>query len=585
MTIDKSWIAKNKNSTEFWNGLQSFLVRCRDHLNSEGRCRCPCRNCINVEFGTIDEIERHIHSKGFCRAYQTWVHHGESFEMPRTNTWENIQENTANEHNANNGDNSNQSTRQGESSQNADLTELFSLADTELYPDCDSMSSLDFVAKISHMKAINHWTDSSFDQLLEFFKFVLPKENKVPKSQYEAKKLMNKVGLGYQSIHACKNDCCLFWKHNEKEEKCPRCKESRWKENKTKGKKVPNKVLRYFPLTPRLKRMYSFKDDAKAMTWHATGMCTEDGKMRHPVDGKAWKDFDERYPDFAIEPRNVRLGLSADGFIPFANTSIPYSMWPVILTTYNTPPWLCMKETSLMLTLLIPGPKSAAKDIDIYFEPLVDELKSLWSEGVYTRDAATNEVFKMRAMLLWTISDFPARSYLSGWSGQGYLACPTCNEDTPSTRVRGKISYVGHRRHKWRMNKNFNGKIETRRPPNDFSENDILSQLNKLPKLMPGKHPSYGGKNLKRKREEYELNWSKRSIFFDLDYWSSLTLKHNLDVMHIEKNVCESLLETLLMNDKSKDTINARKDLKDLNIRKDLWLIERGGSTQILFYT
>ncbi|GKF90088.1 retrovirus-related pol polyprotein from transposon 17.6, partial [Tanacetum coccineum] len=74
--------------------------------------------------------------------------------------------------------------------------------------------------------------------------------------------------------------------------------------------------------------------------------------MQHPVDGGAWKKFDMKYPDFTKEPRNVRLGLCADGFNPFGNLSQTYSMWPVILTTYNLPPWLCMKESNFMLTLL-----------------------------------------------------------------------------------------------------------------------------------------------------------------------------------------------------------------------------------------
>ncbi|GKF23665.1 hypothetical protein Tco_0075987, partial [Tanacetum coccineum] len=115
------------------------------------------------------------------------------------------------------------------------------------------------------------------------------------------------------------------------------------------------------------------------MTWHATGKCTEPGKMQHPVDGKAWKDFDTKYLDFAAEPRNVRLGLAADGFNPFGNLSQSYSMWPVILITYNLPPWLCLKETSFMLTLLIPGPKSPP--------------------GVKTIDVATGLKFNMRAMV------------------------------------------------------------------------------------------------------------------------------------------------------------------------------------------
>ena len=152
--------------------------------------------------------------------------------------------------------------------------------------------------------------------------------------------------------------------------------------------------------------------------------------MRHPVDEKAWQDFDKRHPDFASEARNVRLSLAADGFNPFGNMSFSYSMWPVVLTTYNLPLWLCMKESFFMLSLLIPGPQAPGKDIDVFLRPLIDELKQLWEYGVETRDAEEEKPFKLRATLLWTVNDFPACSSLSGWSGQGYKACPTCNEET-----------------------------------------------------------------------------------------------------------------------------------------------------------
>nr|GFA15967.1 reverse transcriptase domain-containing protein [Tanacetum cinerariifolium] len=125
-------------------------------------------------------------------------------------------------------------------------------------------------------------------------------------------------------------------------------------------------------------------------------------------------------------------GLAADGFNPFGNLSQAYSMWLMILTTYNLPSWLCMKESSFMLTLLIPGPKSLSKDIDVYLRPLIDDLKDLWAlKGVEAIDVATGQKFNMRAMVLWTIDDFPTRSSLSGWSEQGYKACLTCNKDTP----------------------------------------------------------------------------------------------------------------------------------------------------------
>ncbi|XP_023752225.2 uncharacterized protein LOC111900576 [Lactuca sativa] len=454
-----------------------------------------------------------------------------------------------------------------------DFAQLMEEMETQLYTGC-IFSSLEFLAKLMHIKVNNKWTDSSFDQLLELLQLAFPKGNKVPLSHYLAKKKLKSIGLGYESIHVCKNDCCLFGKEHDSLQVCLICKESRWIDKNTKGKKVPHTVLRYFPVTPRLRRLYCSRHTAKHMIWHSTRR-SEDGVMIHPVDGEHWQDFDKKYPDFSSEPRNVRLGLSADRFNPFGNMCNPHSTWPVILTIYNLPPWLCMKESSFVLTFLIPGPKAPGKDMDVFLIPLVEELKHLWNSGIRIKDVLTNTFFTMRAMLLWTINDWSARSSLSGWSGQGYRACATCNEDTPSYHATNKVVYIGHRHFldandPLRKRLDFNGMEETRPASRHFSNDDIQEQLGRLLTRKPGKHPEHGGGE--PKQQDYELNWSKRSIFFELEYWSSLQLKHNIDAMHVQKNVDESLLGTLLMNDKSKDTSNAREDLRILNIRRNEWL-------------
>ena len=46
---------------------------------------------------------------------------------------------------------------------------------------------------------------------------------------------------------------------------------------------------------------------------------------------KLGKIFDQIHESFAMDPHNVRLGLARDGFKPFKNTSIKYSVWPIIL--------------------------------------------------------------------------------------------------------------------------------------------------------------------------------------------------------------------------------------------------------------
>ena len=56
--------------------------------------------------------------------------------------------------------------------------------------------------------------------------------------------------------------------------------------------------------------------------------------------------------------------------------------------------------------------------------------------------------------------------------------------------------------------------------------------------------------------------WKKRSIFFDLPYWSDLHVRHCIDVKHVEKNVCDSLIGTLLnIKGKTKDGLKCRQDL------------------------
>jgi len=95
----------------------------------------------------------------------------------------------------------------------------------------------------------------------------------------------------------------------------------------------------YFPITPRLQRLYATKHVAEQMRWHSENP-RSGGSLAHPCDADAWKHLDDCYPSFAAEPRNVRLGLCTDGFSPFGQFGQTYFCWPVILTPYNLPPWL-----------------------------------------------------------------------------------------------------------------------------------------------------------------------------------------------------------------------------------------------------
>lgn len=80
--------------------------------------------------------------------------------------------------------------------------------------------------------------------------------------------MMTLVGMDYNRIDACINDCVLFRKDLSNARECPKCKEPRYKEDSMTGK-VPRKVLRHFPLVPRLQMMFGCPDLAKMQTSHA----------------------------------------------------------------------------------------------------------------------------------------------------------------------------------------------------------------------------------------------------------------------------------------------------------------------------
>ena len=119
------------------------------------------------------------------------------------------------------------------------------------------------------------------------------------------------------------------------------------------------------------------------MSWHAKNTGSP-GIMTHRSHSEAWKHFDRSHPSFASDAHNIRLGLCADGFNPFGFSAKSYSIWPVIITVYNLPPWLCMTRPFMLLSLLIPGRHGPGQNIDIYLRPLIDDLKLLWNDGVHT---------------------------------------------------------------------------------------------------------------------------------------------------------------------------------------------------------
>ncbi|XP_074365387.1 uncharacterized protein LOC141706541 [Apium graveolens] len=493
--MDKTWILKDRDSLAFEMGVKNFLIYAEENSEDRNKIPCPCGRCANFKKFSIKTIRGHIYDNGFCLGYVHWVWHGETASTgPKSSSASCPPEEQAPDPPPEQAfdEASEQDQEHVAASETVDVCEA---AYNSSQYDNDSYQFRRFVAdaeqplyegsdctKLESMLKLHNWksrfgiTDSAFTDLLSSVGSLLPKDNVLPSNAYEAKK----NPLQFRGVHADAT-------------KCPKCRLSRWKLTKKGEERInlPAKVMWYFPIIPRFKRMFKSPSTAKLMCWHAQQRI-QDGKMRHPADSPSWKNIDYRWPSFGSEPRNLRLALSADGVNPHNNgLSNRYSCWPVILVTYNLPPW-------------------------------------------------------------------------------GYKCCPVCGDDTVAkflTHSR-KMCYQGHHRylplhHPYRRHKAaFNGQQEFGQPRRTLSGEEVLAEQEQIKFEF--------GKKMK-KAKKVESPWKKKSVFFELEYWKFHHVRHCIDVMHVEKNVCDSLIGTLLnMRHKTKDSAAARRDMMEMGVRSDL---------------
>ena len=111
----------------------------------------------------------------------------------------------------------------------------------------------------------------------------------------------------------------------------------------------------------------------------------------------------------------------------------------------------------------------------------------------------------------------------------------------------------------------------------EMAADELQVELEKVRHIRPGNHPGNGSGERKRGTVEERLLFTHRSTLWDLEYWKDLDLRHNVDVMHIEKNICDNIIGTLLnIEGKKKDTLKSRIDLTHLGSRQDLQLQDEG---------
>lgn len=137
-------------------------------------------------------------------------------------------------------------------------------------------------------------TKKAANNIVSTFKCLLPPYNYLHGSLNQAKTLTKRVGLDFVNIDGCPNGCVLFDQESTKHlDRCPCCGSPRYRDMFHRTRSF--KVLRHFLITPRLLRFYIIPLLSKLMRWYNKNK-SRDGKVRYPVDSRAWKRLDTMDP-------------------------------------------------------------------------------------------------------------------------------------------------------------------------------------------------------------------------------------------------------------------------------------------------
>ncbi|XP_019231467.1 PREDICTED: uncharacterized protein LOC109212288 [Nicotiana attenuata] len=303
----KEWMDLPRYSKDYIEGVQSFLDFAYSYGDPQGEeIQCPCAKCCNIRWTRRNVVYDHLICYEFVQGYTRWINHGEKEISMNVNcdmddnvySYDDIDgllndqfRNVAHAGGVYEGP-------------NEDAKKFYNLVDEasqELYPGCKGFSRLSFTIRLYLLKCLHGWSNASFTSLLELLKEAMPNLN-IPISYNKAKSMVKDLGLDYEKIDACPNDCMLFRNDHKDDEYFHVCGASRYikypevdsdevdseLEASKKGYRVPVKILRHFPLIPRLKRLFICSKTADTLRWHDEGR-SKDGKLRHLLMGKHGK--------------------------------------------------------------------------------------------------------------------------------------------------------------------------------------------------------------------------------------------------------------------------------------------------------
>jgi len=260
-------MSARRGTTQYNDGCRAFVVFAVSNCTAvDGKIYYPCKYCRNNQRHTPDYVLAHLTGgRGMNPVYNLWYMHDE------TTTGSAIRGQCSSHHSGT--DSAACSTEHGESTEQGcvaveqdddmhamlrdafgmpDVTEavstdpqqvdegtscgdalkyqeLLKTAEKPLHPGTKH-SKLSATVHMYNLKCVGGISNKIFSDILEFINHLLPHWNEtLPDNTYEAKKFLSVMGLGYEKILVCRNDCMLFWKDNKELDSCTVCGESKWR--------------------------------------------------------------------------------------------------------------------------------------------------------------------------------------------------------------------------------------------------------------------------------------------------------------------------------------------------------------------
>ena len=252
MSCDRSWINRRTNpgeyswTDEYCEGVNFYLAFAqRNSTQVNGKISCPCKICKNRHFKSIKDVEFDLFATGFLESYILLHFHGEASGSRNQeinidhddvfDQYEMLRNAFAEQDHTNPDEPNNEAIRFYN-----DLNNI----DAPIYSGNTSFTKFTFVMRLLHFKSRHNCSDNGFDELLSLIAEVLPEKHTLPLKYKDIKNMVKKLNLGYKKIHACENDCMLFYGHDKDSSYCKYYGLSRYKVAKEGGSNTITKRLR-----------------------------------------------------------------------------------------------------------------------------------------------------------------------------------------------------------------------------------------------------------------------------------------------------------------------------------------------------